>query len=285
MPKFVAMLLTTMLLHSLLPAMANTESSLRDDIQSLLQTYQRETGVPVAGLSDETLDELTTGKLVYRQVTMTQANNSSDTTTIRVVGYHLIDKPREPLWLSALAFDAGFSSRLTEHFVSVNDASGACWYQHINMPWPLRDRHWLIQTSKNTALTRLTNNRIWEHRWQLRSNAQSLIEKLFARETVGDLDQETAAKSILLPMNDGAWTMATIGDGRTLVVVHATMDMGGIIPDRLVARQTRKQLIRMLTKIETDSDTAYERYNNAYLIYRGDGSLIAPRNTQGRLAR
>ncbi|MEO0575321.1 MAG: hypothetical protein AAF004_07650 [Pseudomonadota bacterium] len=253
-----------------------------DEIQQLLDIYQRETGVPVATLSDDSMGKMIAGKTVYRKVTMTQSDNSRDSTTIRVLGYRVIAKPRESLWLSALAFDAGFSRRLTEHFVSIESEGGAQWYQHVNMPWPLRDRHWLIATSKNTSLTRLTEGKMWEHRWALQENADAGIREMFAKDTVGELPAEMADKAILLPKNNGAWVMATMGDGTTLVVVHATMDMGGIIPDSLVARQTRKQLLQMLSKIEADSDTAFDRYTSDYLIYRGDGSLIPPRKLSGR---
>lgn len=252
------------------------------EVERLLDLYQRETGVPVATLNDESISKMIAGETVYRKVTMTQSENSRDSTTIRVMGYRVIAKPREPLWLSALAFDAGFSRRLTEHFVRFEQDGGAQWYQHINMPWPLRDRHWLIESSKNTPLARLTKGKMWEHRWALSDNADDSIRTLFAEQTVGTLSKDAGDKAVLLPKNNGAWVMATMSDGTTLVLVHATMDMGGIIPDSLVARQTRKQLVQMLTKIEADSDTAFERYTQDYLIYRGDGSLIPPRKLAGQ---
>lgn len=270
----------TLLLILLCPAVGLAHEMPIDDVEQALRGYQRESGVPVADLDPRSLSRLAAGETLHRKVKVTRSDTGgNDTTTVRIIGYRLIDKPREPLWLAALAFDAGYSERLTEHLVRTHDDGGASWYQHVDMPWPLRDRHWLIRTGKGIALARRMDGRIWEHYWRLEPDAGSRIDSVLRQAAIPGFDVRRAEKAIQLPLNNGAWVMAALDDTHTLVVLHATMDMGGIVPDVLVNRHTRKQLESMLTRIETQADTARERYTNDYIIYRGDGTAIAPSAT------
>ncbi|MEM8547109.1 MAG: hypothetical protein AAGF46_02995 [Pseudomonadota bacterium] len=247
-------------------------------LQQVLSDYQRQSGITVAMLQQESVDALLSGDTVYRKLEVEQQDaNGKSRTALRIVGYRLIGKPRESLWLSALGVDTGFSERLTEHFVRTHKEGGASWYQHLNMPWPLKDRHWLVRSNKNVDIANATNNRIWEHHWQLVPDARNKIASLYDNGPVAGIKPEKAADAVLLPLNQGAWMMAAVSDTETLVVVHATVVLGGIVPDGMVARQTRKNLIRMLTKIEEDADSVWTRYDASYQIFRGDGTLIPPR--------
>ena len=229
-------------------------------------------------MNPESFEALLAGEVVYRKVSVSHTRNGRESSSIRIIGYRLIDKPRESLWLAALAYDAGYSKRLTEHLVGPAADGEREWYQHVDMPWPLKDRHWLIRTAKNLSLAEHCDNRIWEHRWALVADAQSRIDALFEPgDPIGRVTPERAQKSVPLPLNNGAWVMASAGDLGTLVVVHATLDMGGIVPDGFVARQTRKNLVHMLEKIEQEADSIWASYSIDYLIYRGDGTPIAPR--------
>ncbi|MEM6820186.1 MAG: hypothetical protein AAF578_15510 [Pseudomonadota bacterium] len=248
-----------------------------ETIIDLLIEYQRASGVPVSGLDQASLSKLYQGEVIYRKVSVTETTDGEETTSLRVIGYRLIQQAREPLWLAALAFDAGYSNRLTERLLETNALGGGDWYQHLDMPWPLRDRHWLIRTEKNTTLAHNSTNRLWEHRWSLVPSASSRVNDLFNEGEFAGISVKQAQKSVPLPLNNGAWVMGAAGPSRTLVMVHATVDLGGIVPDSLVARQTRKNLTKMLGKIEQDADEAWVKYDSNYLIYRGDGSLIEPR--------
>ena len=262
-------------LLALLPSVSAANG--REDIARLLDDYQRESGVPVAELDAGSLAALAQGETLQRTVRVTRSGSGgNDTTTVRIIGYRVIDKPREPLWIAALAFDGGYSERLTEHLVTTHDGGGASWYQHVDMPWPLRDRHWMIRTGKDVPLARRLMGRVWEHHWRLVPDTPGHIARLFERVTIPGLSAERVRKAVELPLNNGAWVMATLSPERTLVVLHATMDMGGIIPDVLVNRHTRRQLRSMLASIEARADSAWETYSSDYLIYRGDGTPIEP---------
>ncbi|MEM9171532.1 MAG: hypothetical protein AAGA84_02385 [Pseudomonadota bacterium] len=274
--RFILLLLLATLA---LPCEADTAD--RVVVAELLREYQRESGISVADLDTASFDKLMQGQTVNRKISMTLSGASDgDNSITRVVGYRLIDKPREPLWLTALAVDGGFSKRLTEHFVRMHDNGGACWYQHVDMPWPLKDRHWLVRSDKNLSVAQHTDNRLWEHFWRLVPDAKTEIDALYAKGNVSGLTQKQKEKSVMLPLNNGAWVMGLVNPNRTLVMVHATLDMGGIIPDGFVARQSRINLTRTLTKIEQDADSAWARYGDAYRIYRGDGTLIRPQDAK-----
>ncbi len=246
-------------------------------VAQMLETYQHQSEIPAAELDSDSLARLVAGEVIYRKVVVTRVDSTDDdSTTLRIIGYRVIDKARESLWLAALAYDAGFSGRLTEFFVATNDVGGASWYQHVNMPWPLKNRHWMIETAKDLELAAQSDNRLWEHNWQLVDNVDEQISDLFDDRAVAGISVAQAAKAISLPLNNGAWVMGELGTQQTLVIVHATMDMGGVIPDGLVARYTRRQLQSMLKKIERDADSAHQRYDERYVIYRGDGTPIAP---------
>lgn len=242
-------------------------------VDKLLTDYAIATGLDIADLPDDELAQLSKGKTIYRKL-LNKQNPAS--TQLRIIGYRVISKPRENLWLAALAYDAGYSRRLTEHLVALHDRGGASWYQHVDMPWPLRNRHWLIRTRKNVDMANESEDRIWEHSWQLVDNADQAIDRLLATTAIDGLDSDKARNAIRLPLNNGAWVMAHMDNDTTLVIMHATMDMGGVIPDGIVARYTRRQLAAALKKIERDADTARSRYDSNYVIYRGNGSPIDP---------
>lgn len=250
--------------------------------KALLVDYETLTGTPVTGIDAAQFERLLRGEPVYRKVSQRETRaDGSTTSTLRIVGYRLIDASREALWLAALAFDGEFSPRLIEHLLAQHADGSARWYQFVNMPWPLRNRHWLIETGKNVTLARRTDGVLWEHRWRLAAQGPEEIRELAAREAVRGLTRSDMEKAIVLPANNGAWVMGRIADNKTLVLLHASMDLGGLIPDALVRRYTRSQLGDMLNKIERDSDTALTRYDGTYVIRRGDGTIIAPRRPTG----
>lgn len=263
-------------------ALFNTAIASRPSPAEALVMYQKLSGVTVTALDAKTLSELLDGETVYRTIKVAE-NDNEGSTIIRIVGYRLIDAPRESLWLAALAYDGNYSNRLTEFLVTKHDYGGATWYQHVNMPWPLRNRHWLIRTEKNIDVSRQTDDAIWEHHWRLEDDSRKGITRLARRQPIKGLSGEDFRKAIILPRNNGAWVMVETDQQKTLVIIHATMDMGGMLPDGLVARSTRKQLQSMLRKIERDAPDAFANYDISYPIYRGDGTLIPPAGDQGKL--
>jgi len=59
---------------------------------------------------------------------------------IRVVGYRLIQRPRVLIWISALNTSNEQVQRLTEYQLEDDGGTGSLWYQHMRLPWPIRDR-------------------------------------------------------------------------------------------------------------------------------------------------
>lgn len=77
-----------------------------------------------------------------------------------------------------------------------------------------------------------------------------------------------------LPLNQGGWTTFELGGRRTLVAAHVVSEMGGWIPDRLVALMVSKQLDQKVGNLVGRSSVIHEDYTAEYRILAGDCELI-----------
>ena len=186
----------------------------------------------------------------------------------------MIERPRLLVWLAALNIGTQHAKRLTEHVMQFDDSGGSVWYQHLNLPWPLKNRHWIIRNEKRTGLTEATGGQVWEHAWRLDERGQPAAVALLADGEVDGLSARDGRKALYLPVNRGGWTMFELDSGRTLVAIHVMTVMGGWIPDRLVANMASDQLEDMLTKLEPRADAIHERYDTSYPIFTGDARRI-----------
>lgn len=196
---------------------------------------------------------------------------------IRVVGYQLIDRPRLLVWLATLNVSTEHSDRMTEHQLSDDDAGGSVWYQHLNTPWPVRNRHWVISNTKNTDVTQATQGLVWEHRWQLSERGEDQALNLLLNNSVEGLGERDYQKSIYLTVNEGAWTMFEVNEQMTLVAAHTTADLGGWIPERWVTGFVAKQLGGVLKNLKEKSDTVHDDYSGDQPVFDGWGKPISPR--------
>ena len=215
-------------------------------------------------------------KLRERMEMMSAATNERDQ-RIRVVGYRLIERPRLLVWLAALDVGTEHSDRLTEHLLMNDDRGGSLWYQHLHLYWPIKNRHWTIVNRKSVELADSTNGMVWEHAWQLAPEGREIAMDLLENREVDGLTDNRARRAIYLPVNRGAWTMFELGDGLTLVASHATVELGGFIPDSFVASYVGRQLTKMLDGLVSRSDVMDREYDTSYTIYTGAGEVITKR--------
>lgn len=193
---------------------------------------------------------------------------------IRVVGYKIVKRPRLLVWLATLDFDTNHSERLTEHHIENDDAGGSLWYQYLDTPWPVRNRHWVIRNAKNIELEKASEGLVWEHRWNLAPGGLNLTQSILRQGELGGLSKSDADKAIYLTVNRGAWTMMAIDEQNTLVVVHTIAVMGGWIPESWVASFVNKQLGDVLSNLEKRSDAIVDNYTGTYPIFTGSGKKI-----------
>lgn len=246
-----------------------------DDLAAVLWRYNEQAEVALPIPSREQLAELAGERTVaLRERTPMHRDGGDAEDRIRVLGYRLVRRPRLLVWLATLKADAAHSRRLTEHLVHGDDAGGSVWYQHLDTPWPVRNRHWVIRNSKNVVLADATRGLVWEHRWQLESGGERLARELLDEGKVAGLDARTADSAIYLSINRGAWTMFALGDDATLVVAHTTAVMGGWIPERWVAGFVSRQLGQVLDDLTPRADRIDRDYTGEYVIFGGDGTPI-----------
>jgi hypothetical protein len=139
---------------------------------------------------------------------------------------------------------------LVEFVIEEKSFDHAVWYGHIDLPRPVRDRQWVVESKNNHALAAASGGRCWEHEWKLVPDALDRERAHVARTGNARVTPEQLADAIYTPVNHGGWMLATLPGGRTLVAYQATSVVGGAIPDWLVLKLTMSRLESVLREVE-----------------------------------
>lgn len=176
------------------------------------------------------------------------------------VGIAILRGGRDALWIAAQDPHAQVDPSLDEFVVEWLGVDQALWYGHLDLPRPLRDRQWVVESGNNHGLARSTGDVCWEHRWSLVDDGlprarQMVAEGAAPRVTLAQVDD-----AIYTPVNHGAWLMAPLssvlpGDDRVLVAYQATSVVGGAIPDWLVLQLSMSRLESVLKDLEQRAGT------------------------------
>ncbi len=192
----------------------------------------------------------------------------------RVSAYVVVPAERTRVWVATLGSGERHASRLTEISISSDGEGGALWYQHLNLPWPFADRHWVIRTEKNLALAEETDDLVWEHRWALATNSTDHARELLQSVGTNAISSSDFDRSLYLTINKGGWVMMPLAADHTLVCVYATAELGGRMPDGIVARMTRKQLEKSLGDLGRRAGQAEVAFANSGVLHTGSGEII-----------
>jgi hypothetical protein len=161
---------------------------------------------------------------------------------MRVVGWHLVKAPRLLVWLSLFMSRDDSSARL-QHVVLTRLAAGShVSYHHIDLPWPVKDRHWLLLSEKDVNLASQSRDDIWEHRWSLLPLDDNQLEAAYDTGAVPGLTRKVFDDSVYLVANRGAWIVFDLGAEGTLVAASMDIDLGGRFPDALVQSFAKHQM-------------------------------------------
>ncbi len=267
-------------LATLLPAAGADPSRLgpapADDLLAAVAAYNEHDAVGLPMPSSDEVASLLDGEVVKirRRLPMTDSAGGHED-RIRIVGYRYFERPRLLIWLSALDIGQQHADRLTEHLMWADDGGDSLWYQFLELPWPIKNRHWVIRNRKNTSLTRATGGVAWEHAWRLEEGGYGTAMTLLGDGAVDGLDTRDGRKAIYLPVNRGGWTMFELTGNRTLVAAHVSTVLGGWIPEGLVASLVSRHLDSILSGLEARSQTIHDRYDTGYVIYTGDAQPIS----------
>ncbi|MEM1261905.1 MAG: hypothetical protein AAGH76_05885 [Pseudomonadota bacterium] len=244
-----------------------------DEINDLLQRYNT---APTATLQlplpdDDQLTRLKDGEIIsYRNRVATTPDAPL---VYQVVALATVPEDRLRLWVATLGSVEQNASRLVEVKLRQEPAGAALWYQFVNLPWPVADRHWVIRSQARAEIAAATET-WWEHGWALADGGQSMARKRLVAGDLADLSERQFDKAVYLPANTGGWLMARLSSGHTFVAVHATAELGGGLPKNWVARYVSKQLNRQVEKIRERSIRAESILATSAVIFTGRGEPV-----------
>jgi len=189
------------------------------------------------------------------------------------VGVAILAAPRPALWIETQDIHEEVDPSMVEFIVRNLGGDRNLWYGYVDLPRPITDRQWVVESENNHALAPAC----WEHRWDLAQGGIDLvrgtIESGATKVTTTQLDE-----AIYTPVNHGNWLMAPLPDGRTLVAYQATSVIGGAIPDWLVLELTMSRLESAMRNLEHRAQTWVPTHyvGGHQPIYGGDGQVLPP---------
>lgn len=141
-------------------------------------------------------------------------------------------------------------------------------YQRIDLPWPVQDRHWVIESRTNLALAARAPS-AWERAWTTVPTALPAT-----RDSEPDPAAWDAATGV--PRNDGAWLLVDAGPHRTLAVYRVAVDLGGVVPPAAVAGWTASTLGEVYATLEADAQALAARGEAGCVTQPGGDGVPIP---------
>jgi hypothetical protein len=242
------------------------------DVREALGLYNRLSAEGVPLLRPDQVEALLQGEVVK----VREIPNGPDQPQ-RVVGYVLYDLPRPQVWIASTDPHAGYSGGILQEDRIVNDDAGtSVWYQHLKLPWPVQNRHWLIRIKKDRDLATRSDARIWQMAWNLDEKGESFIPDFIRAEHIRNTTLEEAQKAIYTPVNHGGWILITMPENCTLLMYHVTSVVGGSIPDSFVSEWAMLTLDDLLKKVGEFSRTMPQHYVEGHDAVRGADGVTIP---------
>jgi hypothetical protein len=212
-------------------------------------------------LSSDDLQKLVDGKVV--KIREPAAADEPQ----RAIGMLLTAHPRDAMWVAARTEEGSYASMSNYLIPGTGDLER--WYQHMNVPFPFTDRHWVIDVWDNKAAAEA--GLCWEHPWRLAPTGYETARQATADQKVSSLTLKQFDGAVKVPVNNGAWVACELGS-ETLLVFHAQSVVGGAVPDRLVLDFTMMTLGKVVRGVESRAATAASWYRGG--IVGGDGQRI-----------
>ncbi|MED5373189.1 MAG: hypothetical protein VX899_19380 [Myxococcota bacterium] len=182
----------------------------------------------------------------------------------------------EAVWIGGLDDKhAQLAAGLTEVWLPGTNQERKILYQHLDVPAPFADRHWVVHIRNNQALFGASEGRMWERYWELdpRPLEECLAE--LPEEPVW-LDGET----LTTPVNRGSWSVLPVSGG-VVVLYEVHTDIGGPVPEELMVRFAMMSLESFMDKLQELGARAPSHYaEDHFIIRRPDLSPIQPGSLQ-----
>lgn len=249
-------------------------------LSEIQERYGPEAAGYLPALDDRELGRLASGKTVVRNSARVTADGEN-VDAMSIYGWGIIHQPRLLVWLAT--FDGAGSERPKRYTSVVLDRQGLgsyVRYQHVDLPWPFADRHWVIQLQKDLDAARVSDGQLWLHHWSLAADGRQLMEDAFERGLIERLSRQTLDESVYLPANRGAWILIEVSPDTTLVFAHFAADLGGHFPRALVRSFTARRVRAGMQLIDDLSRQVAANYAADPVIHDGFGRPIDPVSVQ-----
>jgi hypothetical protein len=164
------------------------------------------------------------------------------------------------VWIAALDPHYPANDDLTELRMAGDVAGASTWYQFIDLPWPIRNRHWVIHVAKDPAVTDSTGGQAWVHTWKLVPDGEAGAREWAAEGRTKPLSLDDVKGARYLEANDGAWVMFELDATTTLLVYNVTIVLGGWIPEGMASRFAMRALEDLLDRVASNAERVPTHY-------------------------
>ncbi|MEC7947143.1 MAG: hypothetical protein VX265_06210 [Myxococcota bacterium] len=230
------------------------------EVEALLNRFRSVAVMPLAPLTAAQHAALASGEIVTHLEKRPDGHH-------RAVGIAVCDTSQTAMWLATQ----------DPHFTGGDDAIEASiekaphrgvWYGMLDVPKPFSDRHWVIESWDEVQLAAQTGGVVWEHPWRLRPGATSRVRDRVARGAVRGLTLEMFDAAIETPLNEGALVFLALSDTESLFAYHVTTDVGGAVPERMVAGFVRRTMTAHIEHLQERARDVIPSH------YRGDHAPV-----------
>lgn len=154
----------------------------------------------------------------------------------------------------------------------------AIWYGYVPLPWPLRDRQYVVRSRANVSMAKATKDRCWEHAWWEYPEGLDTVRPMVSKSPIEGITPSHLDDAVFTSWNRGSWLVAAVDDDHVLVMFQASLVVDGSIPDWIVPRITASRLGSMLTRVKDRAQHwASLHYDSAHAPFvGGNGEVIPP---------
>ncbi|MCB9758399.1 MAG: hypothetical protein H6739_01030 [Alphaproteobacteria bacterium] len=187
----------------------------------------------------------------------------------RAVGVGWLPYPIDAVWVGVLDdVHDDLVSGLSETWLPGTVPGHKVLYQHLDLPRPFSDRHWVIIIENTRRLYAVSGGAVWERTWDLDPRGDAALQDVPPGFVEGF---DTA---IVTPVNEGGWYLVP-AEGGVLVVYQVRTVVGGNIPDELIVRYALATLDELIAHVGELAARAPNHYvGDHYGIVRPDGAEI-----------
>jgi len=257
----LSLLMTTWLAWAATPA----------EIDGLLREFNQHAVLKVPILDDKQTQNLLDGDVVR---ILFQAEDPEAPSA--AVAFALSPISRDALWIAAQDPHTIVDPGLSEKIIRQISPDRAIWYGHWDLPRPVRDRQWVVDSSNTHALATAMNDKGWEHSWVLVEDGLEQARPFIERGDVSGITTEHLDDAIFTPVNRGSWWFFELEDGQTMFGYQATTVVGGAIPTWLVTKLVMSRLETIVRDLEKRAqEWSPKHYSGDHApVLGGDGVAV-----------